>query len=182
MRAIAIIGMPGSGKEEVLQVAMELGIHVVRMGDLIREKASQVLEGMDDGAIGDMATRERKEHGPGVWAECTLPKLLEPMTVIDGIRSMAELEVYQDSLGKENVSTIGLHTSPGTRFERVLSRGRSDASQTREGFDARDRRELSWGLGDALALCDHMIINEGTLDELRGQAREVLEGIPQEIY
>jgi dephospho-CoA kinase len=70
---------------------------------------------------------------------------------------------------------IGIHTSPKIRFDRIKSRARSDATMTWEEFQKRDEREIGWGIGNAMALCEHMIINEGTLDEFKDKIRNLLK-------
>jgi hypothetical protein len=45
---------------------------------------------------------------------------------------------------------------------------------TWEAFEGRDRRELGWGIGNAIALCDHMIINESTLKDFQNSVKELL--------
>ncbi len=37
MRLVVVTGMPGAGKEELLNVAVSLGFPFVRMGDVVRE-------------------------------------------------------------------------------------------------------------------------------------------------
>jgi dephospho-CoA kinase len=167
--------MPGSGKEEVVKLAVKRGVHVVRMGDIVREEVTRRMLAFSDQSMGGLADEERRKYGQGIWAERTLPRLEEPVTLIDGVRGSAELSVYESSLGRENLICIGIHASPEVRFERVVRRGRGDTTESRGDFDSRDRRELSWGLGEALALCNYMLVNEGTLEELHTAAGRVLD-------
>ncbi|MCI4318118.1 MAG: dephospho-CoA kinase, partial [Thermoplasmata archaeon] len=51
-----------------------------------------------------------------------------------------------------------------------------DGAGLQEFFD-RDRRELKWGIGNAFALADGMLLNEGTLDQFRKNSRTMLEEI-----
>jgi dephospho-CoA kinase len=44
-------------------------------------------------------------------------------------------------------------------------------------FMERDLRELSVGLGNAIATADYMIVNDGTKAQLKRKVREVLEEI-----
>jgi dephospho-CoA kinase len=59
----------------------------------------------------------------------------------------------------------------------MMKRGRGDDGQDLQEFFDRDRRELKWGIGNAFALADGMLVNEGSLDEFRRQARQALERI-----
>jgi dephospho-CoA kinase len=166
--------MPGCGKEEVLVVAAGLGFSIVRMGDVVRQEADRRGLPITDAAVGGMAHAERQVHGLGIWAERTLPRIRGDRVLVDGLRGRSELEVFRKAFG-EDLSVVAVHASPKTRYARMLRRQRKDDAATIEAFRARDLRELSWGLGDVIATADVMLVNEGTLDELRHQTRVALE-------
>ena len=168
--------MPGSGKEEFVNVAIEMGMFVLRMGDVAREYVrKQGLELTDDN-VGRIANMEREKHGLGIWAERTVPLVKGEEVLIDGIRGDAELEVFRKAFGEDMV-TIGIHCSPKTRYKRIVQRNRRDATMTWEAFESRDSRELGWGIGNALALSDYMIINEGTLVDFNNSVKELLKSL-----
>ncbi len=169
---IAVTGMPGSGKEELVTVAIEEGISVVRMGDVIRvEVKNRGLE-LSDTNVGGIANEEREKHGFGIWAEKTVPLVSGDVVLIDGIRGDTELEVFRRAFGGD-IMVVGIHSSPKTRYDRIKSRNRGDATMDWESFCQRDKRELKWGIGYALALSDHILVNEGTLEEFLDKIREL---------
>ncbi len=43
-----------------------------------------------------------------------------------------------------------------------------------EEFREREKKELSWGLGNVIAMADIVIINEGSLEEFKEKVREIL--------
>lgn len=169
---ICVTGMPGCGKEEFLKVAEEKGISIVRMGDVVREEATRRGLEMNDAAVGGMANEERLKHGGGVWAERTIPRVTGAVTVIDGLRAQAELDIFRRAFG--NVRMVAVQASPETRYRRVLQRKRRDDVVTREAFARRDERELGWGLGNVIALADYTIVNEDNIKDFQRRAREVL--------
>jgi len=171
---VCVTGMPAAGKEEIVKVARRLGFSIVRMGDVVRDEARALGLASTDHAIGGMAHQERVEHGFGIWAERTLPRVPGGRVLIDGLRGRAELDVYRRAFG-ERLVVLAVHASPGTRFGRVVRRDRSDTTASREAFVARDERELGWGLGDTIATAEVLLVNEGTLAELRRAVRDVLE-------
>jgi len=173
VRVVCVTGMPGCGKEEALAVAQNLGFSIVRMGDVVREEALRRGLPITDAAVGGMAHAERQAHGLGIWAERTLPRIQGEHILVDGLRGRAELDIFRGALG-DDLSVVAVHASPKTRYERMMRRGRRDDAGTIEAFRARDLRELSWGLGDVIATADVMLVNEGTLDEFRRQARAAL--------
>ena len=58
-----------------------------------------------------------------------------------------------------------------------MKRGRDDAPRDREEFEARDSREMGWGLADVMALADVMILNDTDLDTFRERSRKTLEAL-----
>jgi len=72
------------------------------------------------------------------------------------------------------VVTVALHASPKTRFQRLLSRNRSDDPKNWETFYERDIRELDVGLGHVIALADIVLVNEGTITQLQSDFKEAL--------
>jgi len=174
MGVLILTGMPGAGKEELVTIALALGYQVQRMGDVVRAEA--VRNGVPPQAVGEFADRERRSHGYDIWAKRTVPLVGEGDTLIDGCRSMAEVNVFRQAFG-EHVKIVAVHSAPSTRFPRLVARGRPDAPRDRREFDERDRRELGWGLGDTIALADLMLVNEGTLEDFHRDARSLLMGL-----
>lgn len=175
-RALCITGMPGCGKEEVLQVAAEGGFAVVRMGDVVRAEAARRGIPATDAGVGGMADEERRLHGPAVWARRTLEAVQADEIVIDGVRSLHEVVHFQKAFG-EGLTVVAIHASPRTRHRRIAERAREDDALTEEDLRQRDERELSWGLGHVIAMADRMIVNEGNLEALQSQARALLQEI-----
>jgi dephospho-CoA kinase len=171
--------MPGSGKEEFVNIARGQGFSVVRMGDVVRTEVKNRNLELSSENVGKVAHEERQKHGLGIWAERTLPLISGDMILIDGIRGDEELEVFKGALNQDLI-LIGIHTSPKLRFDRIRSRARSDATMTWEEFQKRDLRELGWGIGNAMALCEHMIINEGTLEEYKDKIRSILKALKED--
>lgn len=173
MRIILVAGMPGSGKEELLTVARGMGLPFLRMGDLVREAyAESHPEGMTTGQFADS---EREVHGRDVWARRALERMDGETFLVDGCRSMDEVDAYR-SLGEE-VLILGIHAPPAARYDRLVRRGRDDAPRNRGEFEARDAREMGWGLSDVMALADVMIVNDGPLGVFRARSAEVLRGL-----
>ena len=173
---IILVGMPGSGKDIFVQEASKAGFNHIRMGDMVRLFAGEAGIGTDDKAIGGFATGQRGEYGPEIWAKRTLERLPDGNVLIDGSRSLAEIEHFKSAL-EENLSTIGIDAPTKMRFQRLIARGREDDPSALEDFQARDRRELSWGLGQALENADITINNDGTLEEFRNKCQSMINNI-----
>ena len=119
-----------------------------------------------------LSDEERKKFGYCIWAERTLPLIKNEETVIDGIRSVEEVRVFKKHF--PDFIVVSIHSSPGTRFQRIMKRKRVDDIFSKEKFDERDRRELSWGIGNVIALADVMIVNEEGIEEFKKKVEKVL--------
>lgn len=175
MRLICVTGMPGSGKEEFAKVAEENGIKVIRMGDVVRAEAEKRRLEFSDGNVGGLANSERHSLGYGIWAQRTLPLLSGDVEVVEGIRCPQEIEVFRNLVGQGELDIVAIHSSPATRRKRLMQRARRDDVMSEQEFAERDKRELNWGICSVIAVADHMIVNEGTLDELRSKSLELLK-------
>jgi dephospho-CoA kinase len=176
MVLIVIAGMPGAGKEEFVSVALTKGYQVVRMGDVVREFASISAVGVSDRGVGGFANDERVKHGYDIWAKRCVDRVRSERTVIDGSRGLMELKVYQERFGN-NVRLVAIHSSPTARYSRLVRRARADAPTSMPEFEARDERELSWGLGSLIALADEMLVNEGSLEGFKSCCARLLDSI-----
>lgn len=163
MRVVGFTGMPGAGKSVAAEVARGLGIPVVRMGDCVWEEVKARGLPLVDEVVGGVAHEMRERHGPGIWAQRTLEKVRKlgaETVVIDGVRSMAEVDVFHQGLGRDFV-LVALHASPAVRHARLLNRGREDEAASEDAAQARDRRELHWGIGEVIALAEAVLVNDG---------------------
>ena len=177
---VCVVGMPGSGKSVVSRVAREMGFDVVVMGDAVRDVARERGIEPSGRAMRELMQALRHEGGPAVVAKLCFPRIdrAGQLVLVDGIRSLHEVEAFRGRYG--NVVLIAVHSSPRTRFKRLRARGREDDPRTWEEFRKRDEVELKVGIGSAIALADFMLVNEGTLEELEGAARELLEKLVRE--
>jgi dephospho-CoA kinase len=176
MLIVGITGMPGAGKTTAANALVTHGFKRVVMGDVIREETR--IRGLepDEKNTGKVMLELREKYGPGAVAEVcllSLKAMREKVVIVDGIRSYAEVDVFARG-GK--VKLLAIQASRGRRFKLLTERARSDAPADRASFDERDKRELSIGVGDAIALGDETISNEHTtLEELGNRAVELVE-------
>lgn len=174
-RLILITGMPGSGKTTLAAFAEKEGYRIVAMGDVIRDLAEErELEPTHEN-LGSVAEDVRREEGPSAVARRCAEKLKggEEKLVVDGIRSLEEVEAFREAF--MDAALVAAHASPWTRFQRLRDRERGDRPRDRQAFHLRDRRELRFGLGSAVAMADYMIVNEGSLHDLERSFKDLLE-------
>lgn len=174
---VCLTGMPGAGKSTVALFLKEKGFATVTMGDAVREEAkSQNLE-PTDANLGQLMLKLRQDLGPGAVAHLVLRKLERDgnsgNVVIDGIRSIPEVEVLKKA---GHVKLLAIHASQETRFKHLVDRGRSDAPASTGEFAGRDKRELSVGISEAIALADETISNNDlTLEQLKNRAYDTVK-------
>lgn len=177
--------MPGSGKSVVSRAAENLGMKVVRMGDVIRDEARKRNE--DPGKV---AVQLRKEYGKYVVAERCVDIIKNSaedtshindqsqlnksqLFLIEGIRSPWEVEIFKKSF--PDFKVIAVHSKPETRFFRIKKRMRSDDSVESAKSMNRDQREMKFGIGEVIANADYMVVNEGSLGKLKKTVRRIIK-------
>jgi dephospho-CoA kinase len=177
---VGLAGMPGSGKSLVVETAMEKGYAVVIMGDVVREETRK--RGLDQTPqnIGKVMLELREKGGDSVIAEKCIPKIEQQESVkviVDGLRSLSEVDAFRTHFSR--FSLVAVHASPETRFNRVCRRRRSDDPDGWGVFHERDMRELGVGLGNAIAMAEHLIINENRREDAKSKVKETLRRIEE---
>ncbi|MDV0445758.1 Dephospho-CoA kinase [Methanimicrococcus sp. At1] len=181
MRIIAFVGMPASGKSEASNVAREMGIPVVTMGDVIRKEVE--LRGADPADGGKIANELREKEGMDAIAKRCMAMIEEKMNenpskvfVIDGVRGIAEVDYFKEHLGDGfMLVSIAIDSPIEERFDRIVARKREDDMDNIEQLKERDTREIGWGMGEAIAASDRIIENTSTLEEYRAKIRQLFE-------
>ena len=100
-RLILLTGMAGSGKTTLSGIIRESSLRVITMGDVIRDLARQ--QGLEPSPenIGHLAEEIRKGGPDAVARKCVemLNKGPDGLIVVDGIRSLAEVEAFKNDDG-----------------------------------------------------------------------------------
>ncbi len=178
MRVIGVVGLPASGKGEFSRTARSMGIPIVVMGDVIRSEVGRAGLPITDANLGETANRLRQERGMAAIAELSLPAILQengPIVLVDGIRGDAEVVFFKSQF--DEFYLVGVDAPFATRLARLSERGREDDHLTGEDLRKRDRREISWGLGRALAMADVLVCNDGTIGDFETRVRALLDEI-----
>jgi len=181
LKIIAFVGMPASGKSEASKVAKEMGIPVVTMGDVIRREVA--LRGADPADGGKIADELRKTEGMDAIAKRCMILIEEKMKenpseifIIDGVRGIAEVDYFKQHLGEGfMLVSIAIDSPIEERFDRIVTRKREDDMNTIEELKVRDAREISWGMGEAIAASDRIIENTSTIDAYHKKIRCLYE-------
>ncbi|MFN3803970.1 MAG: AAA family ATPase [Pyrobaculum sp.] len=152
-KRIMVAGLPGSGKTTVAKIIEGWGYAYYNLGDVVREEASRA--GLPPDRV---AVTLRLEVGKRAVAKRLLERVGGDRVVVDGVRSLEEVEAIEEALGE--AALIYVVASRKTRYLRLVERKRADDPSTYSHFLIRDLRELRFGLAELLARADYILVNE----------------------
>lgn len=171
--------MAGSGKSELCSFLRGRGLGYVHFGDLTMDELAR--RGLPVSEANERLVREelRATHGMAAYAVLNLPRIAESLgtghVVVDGLYSWEEYLTLKERYGPRLV-VVAVSASPATRARRLA--GRSVRPLTGTELSSRDRAEIEkLNKGGPIAMADIMLVNEGTIDDLRRQAGRMLEAI-----
>lgn len=181
MKVVATVGFPGSGKSVFEEVAEDVDVPVVSMGDVIRrEVARRGMEATDEN-MGEVAVEMREQEGEDAVAERCVDEVRDAVersegdvVLVDGVRGQAEVERFREEFG-EDLEVVAIEVPFEVRLERLRERGRSDDMSSEEELRRRDERERGYGLDDALEEADTTVENLGTINEFKDVVRGILQ-------
>ncbi len=173
---IGLTGLMASGKGEVVKLLTEKGFRHITLSDLIRAEArKQNLEESREN-LQNLGNQMRLEQGAGILAIKALEIIKSDPDqdwVIDGIRNPAEINELRKI---ENITIIGIHANKEILIKRILSRDRKGDVRSREEVESLINKGLGINqpkdgqqVGECMRMVDHLIVNEGTLEELRAK-------------
>ena len=152
----ALVGKSGSGKSEVGVILNgQLGLRIIKTGTICRMIA-KMLFGNEDKRSTQKLDDVLTTIDPSIFLRAALRDVgLEEMFVIDALRCASDLGLAQDY----GCTVIRVVADDSIRLRRLKARGQEFNLDT----DGRHRSEVE--LDDAQV--DHVIANNGTLDDLR---------------
>ncbi|WP_297459909.1 dephospho-CoA kinase [Thermococcus sp.] len=179
---VIVTGMPGSGKSKIVKEFEKRGFPSVSMGDIVREETAKRGLELTRENVAKVSIRLRQELGQNAVAKLTVEKVKELLrnsgvVVVDGVRSLDEVGTFRSAFPGEEIVIVAVHTPPKQRFERLKARGRHDDPKTWEEFEERDWKELKFGIGNVIAMADHMLVNDGSKGEYIRRVKEVVDSI-----
>lgn len=174
---MAVVGMPGAGKSEAVNILKQRGFAVIRFGD--ETDRGLVQQGLPLSAESEKVYREklRAELGMSAYAQKALPKIEEVqknsnMIVLDGLYSWEEYLYLKEHF--ETLQVVGVFANSKTRYERLAKRQiRPLTSAEARKRDIDEIEKLN--KGGPIAAADYIIENNGTKEELEKKIDALLQ-------
>ena len=177
MAILAIVGMPVTGKSEVVRhLTKNYGMRCIYFGGYVLQKVRS--SGLEETPESERKVREqlRREYGMNAMATLAMPDLIAghergDRVVIDGLYSYAEYELLFEQFGEELI-VVAIHSNRLIREQRAQQR--KIRPLTASELMERDHAEVTMlDKGGPIAIADFHILNNG--------ARQVLEQSIDEI-
>ncbi|MFH0923414.1 MAG: dephospho-CoA kinase, partial [Candidatus Falkowbacteria bacterium] len=132
----------------------------------------------------ERAIREkiRSELGMGAYAKLALPKIKKALknneTVLaESLYSWDEYKIMKQKFS-DSFKVIAVYASPDIRFQRLKERKKERPIKNYNEFKTRDYSEIEGtDKGGPIAIADYMIINEGSLYNLRKNIISIIKKI-----
>ena len=182
-RFVAVCGMPGSGKSIISDTAHRLQWSIRSMGDVVRSEVERL--GLDHSAevTGRVATDLRESHGLTVIADRLAIQINEDLmagrsVLVDGVRSPVELKRLAQIVGRRPL-LIAVTADASIRWQRLKERGRPEDGSI-ESLQARDQREIGFGLAEVITLADIVWCNVD--DDVENAQRDAESLLTSEIF
>ena len=176
-KAVAVVGMCGSGKSVLCSYFKNLGWADVYFGGVTVNQLKK--EGIEVNEFNERVMREglRAKHGMGAFAillkEEICRKLKQGSVVLDGLYSWAEYKILKELLG-DALIILAVVTNSGVRKQRLSTR--TVRPLTPEQVDSRDIAEIeNMEKGGPIAKADYFVTNNGTEAELYTQFEQFMQ-------
>jgi dephospho-CoA kinase len=179
-KIIAILGLPGSGKTEVINYLMEKhGWPKVYFGEVTFDEMKK--RGLEINEKNERLVREdiRTKFGKLHYAEKIIEKIqaLEngKNILVESLYMWDEYLKFREKFG-DNFVTVAVYASPKIRHQRLLNRPERPLSE--ENSWSRDKAQIEFhNQGEPIAMADYTIINEGDKNFLTNELDKVIKNI-----
>ncbi len=143
MKVIGVVGLNGSGKDEVVRY-LDLRFHIpfISVGDIVREIAGQ--EGVEPTRdnLDEITRRYFTRHGNGYFLKLAVEKIQQSKwryAGISGIRSPEDIAILKEAFKKDFILIHIYVTDPRIRYERMRKRGSKRDEIAYEDFLKQDQ-------------------------------------------
>ena len=177
-RALALVGMPGSGKTLCARHLESKGCFQLRFGAVVENEVRR--RGWELNPTNERIVREelRRQDGMAAMARRSLPALQAALRqhrriVIDGLYSFSEYKLLRAELGAPLI-LVAVVAARHLRYERLASRLVRPLTSTEA--QQRDMREIEkLEKGGPIAMADYSLLNDGPPEDLLERLDSLLD-------
>lgn len=167
--ALALVGMPGSGKSVCAAHLQAQGFYQFRFGQIVVDEVAR--RGWALTPDNERIVREefRDQEGMDAIARRALPYLQDALTrhstiIIDGLYSFSEYKMLRREFGGK-LRLIAVVCERSIRYARLAQR--PERPLTEQEAETRDYQEIErLEKGGSIAIADFTLLNNGTADHL----------------
>lgn len=182
MLVIGLTGRNCAGKDATADILERLGFERHSLSDAIRAELRARGESVTREALIELGNALRREEGPATLAERMKRTIQTDRVVLVSVRSVPEVESLREL---EGFYLIALEAPPRTRFtrehERNPHRGEGVAADLDAFLELEAREDTddpaTQQLGATIRAADHVIANDGTLQDLEDKVSALLARI-----
>ncbi len=175
--------MPGAGKSSVVEILKKKRLRTIEMREPIIDMMRKEKLRVTNRSTREFSTEMRKRNGNDIVARLVVEKINREYgggtgrdLVIAGVRGTSEIRVFRKVFNGKMV-VVNVSAPVKTRFMRLKTRGREDDPKTLRGFEYRERTETGWGLSEAIKEADYIILNTGSMQDLRNNVEEFMKTV-----
>jgi dephospho-CoA kinase len=184
MKVIGVIGLNGSGKDEVVKYFHErYGFPLFSVGDIVREIAVREGSELSRENLDAITRRYFAQYGEGYFLKQVVEKIRSnshswKAAGISGIRSPQDVKIVRDAFDRDFFLVHVYVSDSRVRFERVRQRGSQRDNITYPEFLKQDEvsQEL-FHIQEAIRLADISISNDGSLEDLHSEIEKLKESL-----
>ena len=177
-RALALVGMPGSGKTLCAKHLEKRGFFQFRFGGIVTDEVTR--RGQPITPENERIVREefRAQKGMDVIAKRALPHLKAALKtrdniIIDGLYGFSEYKLLRSELGADMV-VVAIVCSRALRHQRLTTR--TDRPLTLDEAQQRDYQEIErLEKGGPIAIADYFLVNDDNPQTLLDQLDALLD-------
>ncbi len=167
-KLIGLTGTNASGKGEAAVFFKAHGFAYFSLSDVIRDELRHRGLRISRDNLIRTGNELREEFGPDILARRIMEKITKK-SIIDSIRNPHEIEYLRR---QDNFLLLAIDAPLETRFARAQKRGRDESAVTLEEFAAKEDQEKTRDsraqqLETCMEMADHLIFNQGTLEEFQ---------------
>jgi dephospho-CoA kinase len=175
---LAIVGMCGSGKSEVVKYLKEKNNWPsVYLGEITFDRLREENLAVNEKNERYMREKIRAEHGMGAYAILSLPKIEKLLennntVIVESLYSWSEYKILKEKFS-DDFKVLAVTASPAVRYARLKNRAERQMSE--EQSCVRDYSEIeNIEKGGPIAIADYTVVNESNFQDLQEKLNSVI--------